>query len=128
MSYRAIVSFLTLVGLFAGSLFCHAQTTASCTFSTFNPPKGYVSPTPDGINNYDTIVGSVFTTPTPFTIVSHGLIRYSNGSMQVYNYPGATKTSLSRRNDSGVTVGYFTDSTGHRHGLVKYSKSAVSVT
>ncbi|MCU1297567.1 MAG: hypothetical protein JWO91_1845 [Acidobacteriaceae bacterium] len=128
MLYRRIISPLAAIGMFTASMFCHAQTTASCTFSTFNAPSGYVSAGPNGINNYDTIVGDVVTKPTQYTMYSHGLIRYSGGGTQVYNYPNAAETWLTKRNNNGVTVGYFTDSVGHRHGLVKNSSSVVQVT
>jgi hypothetical protein len=129
MSFRGIVFFIAIIGLFAAPLVCNAQTTASCTFSTFTPPSGYVSPAANGINDYGTIVGNVITQPTQYSMFSHGLIRYSNGSVQVYDYPNATETWLTRRNNSGVTVGYFRDrTTGHLRGLVKNSSTAVQIT
>ena len=106
---------------------CHAQTTASCTFSTFKPPSGYAAAGVNGINDSGTIVGSVTYQPAPYSMYSYGLIQYANGSMTVYKYPTSVQTWLTRRSNSNVTVGYFTDNTGQIHGLVKYSSSTATV-
>jgi hypothetical protein len=45
--------------VFAVATICGAQTTATCTFKTFQPPSGYSSASPAGINNNGTIVGTV---------------------------------------------------------------------
>ena len=128
MFFRGIAAPVLAMGLFAATILSHAQTTASCSYTTFQPPSGYLSPGPSGINGYGTIVGTVIIRPTQFTMFSHGLIRYSNGGMAVYDYPGAKETVLTRRNNAGVTVGYFFDSTYQRHGLVKNGAAAVEVT
>src|SRR5262249_30044809 len=56
-----------------------------------------------------------------------GLVRNPDGSMSTYHYPTPTpkNTFFTKRNDSGVTVGYF--GIDHSHGLVKSGSKVVKV-
>jgi hypothetical protein len=94
----------------AGASF--GQTLATCSLTKFNYP-GAVSTRPHGINRYGNIVGSATTTSgAPF-----GFIRYSDGTFKKVLVPNSSATQLMRRNASGVTVGFYQDSTGS-HGVV----------
>lgn len=124
-------SFLVAVFLLTMSLavpiFSNAQTNASCSFSTFSPPKGYSWPNPSGINDYGTIVGSLLSPPINTVSYGRGMVRYSNGAISTYNYPNAQDTFFSRRNDAGVTVGYYDTSHPYFHGIVLSGGKVVQV-
>jgi len=126
MSFRGIIRLSATISLLAVA-FCHGQTTASCTYSTFKPPHGYVGANLNGVNDHTAMVGTVIYEPNPYSLYYYGLIRYSNGNMNVYNYPNAVQTFLTRQNYAGVTVGYFEDGVGQFHGMVKSGKHAVVV-
>lgn len=105
---------LTLQGL------SFAQT-ASCTNWTTFTVNG--SPTvPNGINSWGTVVGQVDQQSGVF-----GFIRSSNSLSNTYKVPSSVATWFTRRNYSGVTVGYFLDSNARHHGLV-VSKSGTEAT
>lgn len=93
MKSRSYQVYSSVVALVFACLPGSAQTTASCTFTTFNPPGGgYSWPSPTGINNYGTQVGAVLSPPINTVLRWRGLVRYSGGAMTTYNYPGAQYT------------------------------------
>jgi hypothetical protein len=47
-----------------------------------------------------------------------GFIRYSNGAVKTYVAPNSVMTFLTRRNQLGVTVGYYRDVNYDSHGLL----------
>lgn len=104
----------------------HAQTAASCTFTYFQTPSPYnLSVQPRGINHYDTVVGAASSTTK-----WDGFIRYSNGSLKLFSAPGAASTWFTRRNSSGVTVGYSyaqINSSAPATGLILTSTSFASL-
>ena len=55
------------------------------------------------------------------------MIRYSAGSITTYNYPNAQDTWFSKRNNAGVTVGYYDTSGAHFHGIVLSGSKVVQV-
>jgi len=120
-----VIALSTLVFLFAAAS-ANGQTAASCTFTYFNPPSPYnASVQPSGINHYGTTVGAASST-TKWV----GFIRYSGGSVSLFSAPGATGTWLTRRNSSGVTVGYYykvNSSTAPATGLILTSTSFASL-
>jgi probable HAF family extracellular repeat protein len=78
-----------------------AQSQASCTFKSFGlevnlPDLGTMPWSPAGINDFETIVGSVSTPAADF-----GIIRWSGGGLT-----SVFATSLVDRNDSGITIGF----------------------
>src|SRR5947209_2733472 len=121
MKVRALFSVLASALLYTTVLVVgqrsEAQTTASCSFTTFRAPSGYSWPSPSGTNDYGTIVGSVLSPAINSVVYSRGLVRYSNGSMTTFNYPnkngvfeqitypGALATSASGINNYGTVVG-----------------------
>lgn len=84
--------------------FTHAQTQASCTFKLFKPAQ--IS---DGINDWGTTVGS---------LNGKAAIRYSGGSISSFLPPGAVGAKFLARNNSGVTVGQYTDKSGNGHSFM----------
>src|SRR5262249_17294403 len=68
---------------------CAAQTTAVCKFTTFKPPSGYFSASPEGINNHGTVVGAALFPINGFGFW-RGLVRNPDGSMSTYHYPTPT--------------------------------------
>jgi len=54
--------------------------------------------------------------------VSHGFVRYSNGSIVPFDAPGAAAagggTNVFVMNDSGAIAGYWGDANGNAHGFV----------
>jgi len=102
----AVGAFLVLAGLLA-----LAQSTASCTYTTFQYP-GSTGTTATGINDYNTVVG--------YTAVNGalvGFIRWANGTFTRVNVPGASRTRVFGRNNNGVSVGEFLDAQGV-HGFL----------
>ena len=59
---------------------------------------------------------------------THGILFNPLQGFVVYDYPGATFTSLNGINERGVVVGRYTDSSGIDHGIlakVKYGSAGV---
>jgi probable HAF family extracellular repeat protein len=76
-----------------------AQTQASCTFKLFplNPPGKNLSP--NGVNDYLTVVGQA--------AVDQGFTRFAGGGINYYSVPNSASTYLAARNDSGINVGVY---------------------
>ncbi len=111
-TFLVLVSALLL--LLSGTL-VNAQTTEPCTYTLFKYPGTTITSTSaNGINQYQTIVGSAQDqTGTVF-----GFIRYSNGTFKRVAVSGVYNTQLFRRNASGVTVGFYQSASGRKHGLL----------
>src|SRR5690242_20750195 len=131
MSHSRVLAFAAMIILgIAATVFSvadvHGQTAASCTFTYFQTPSPYnLSVQPSGINHYDTVVGAASSTTT-----WDGFIRYSNGSVKLFSAPGAASTWFTRRNSSGVTVGYYyaqISSSAPATGLILTSTSFASL-
>jgi len=116
MSARPIIFSGVLV--FA-SILCAGQTNATCDHWTF-----FKSFSASGINQWNTIVGSATESggTTGLPPVS-GYIRWANGGVQKYKFPGATETRFYKRNASGVTVG----DVDFNHGLIVTGSSATTI-
>lgn len=101
------------------SFLCQAQGTATCDHWTF-----FKSFSASGINRSNTVVGSATQSGgiPQFPPVS-GYIRWSNGGVEKYKFPGATETHFSKRNSSGVTVG----DVDFDHGLIVSGSSATTI-
>jgi hypothetical protein len=89
------------------------NTTASCTFKLFqlNPsdPSNPTISAVSSVNKWGTTVGD--------TIDSGGFVRYSGGFVKYFPL-GVYGTYFNARNDSGVTVGYYTDGSYHDNGFM----------
>ena len=96
------------------SLFCHAQTTATCDHWTF-----FKSFPPSGINRWNTVVGTGKLADGSIV----GFVRYSNGGVTTYKFPNASQTHFSKRNASGVSVG----DVDFNHGLIVTGSSATTI-
>ena len=124
-SFLSAIFLLTFLGV---STLSSAQTDASCSFTTFSAPKGYSWPSPSGTTDYGTIVGSIYSPPINSESFSRGMIRYSGGGITTYNYPNAQDTWFSRRNNAGVTVGYYdAGNPTNFHGIVLSGSKVVQV-
>jgi hypothetical protein len=88
----------------------------SGVFTTFVHPKSVYGTQLNGINKYDTTVGTYFDS----NHVYHGFRRYSNGSLVTLTYPGAVNTFANGINDSGTVVGSF-EGVGGSHGFIYHS-------
>ena len=112
--WTSLVFVSALVLLLSGTL-VYAQTTEPCTYKLFKYPGTTITSTSaNGINQYQTIVGSAQDqTGTVF-----GFIRYSNGTFKRVAVSGVYNTQLFRRNASGVTVGFYQSASGRKHGLL----------
>lgn len=112
------VSRITAFLFFFTSILGHAQT-ATCDHWTF-----FKSFSASGINRWNTVVGSATQSGgiPQFPPVA-GYIRYSNGAVTKYTFPGATETRFSKRNASGVTVG----DVDFDHGLIVSGSSATTI-
>jgi hypothetical protein len=116
MSARPILFSIVLV---FGSILCDGQTKATCDHWTF-----FKSFSASGINQWNTVVGSATESGgiPQFPPVS-GYIRWANGGVQKYKFPGATETRFSKRNASGVSVG----DVDFNHGLIVTGSSATTI-
>lgn len=86
-----------------------AQTQASCSFTTFNPPANDIYGFyPNGINHYNTVVGGVF---GPNQNQEQAYIRFSGGNVTLFQVPNSAWTFLTRRNLNGVSVGAYGSAT-----------------
>ncbi len=116
MSARPIVFSVVLV--FA-SILCAGQTKATCDHWTF-----FKSFSASGINQWNTVVGAATESGgTPQFPPVSGYIRWANGGVQKYKFPGATETRFSKRNAAGVIVG----NVDFNHGLIVTGSSATTI-
>ena len=116
MSARAIV--FSGVIVFA-SILCAGQTKATCDHWTF-----FKSFSASGINQWNTVVGAATESGgTPQFPPVSGYIRWANGGVQKYKFPGATETRFSKRNAAGVIVG----NVDFNHGLIVTGSSATTI-
>ncbi|HEY3929533.1 MAG TPA: hypothetical protein VGL89_14255 [Candidatus Koribacter sp.] len=85
---------------------------SQCTFTHIKIAGG-INPHGEGVNKYDTVVGSYTDSVTQ---QSRGF-RWSGGHSTTHNYPGAIATSFHANNDLGAIVGEYVDSKNQTHGL-----------
>lgn len=104
--------------LFFTSILGQAQTTATCDHWTF-----FKSFQASGINRWKTVVGSAQDGDGTGLPPVSGYIRWANGGVQKYKFPGATETHFSKRNAAGVTVG----DVDFDHGLIVTGSSATTI-
>lgn len=94
---------LVLSAVLAMSSVARAQTQASCAFSLFPlnlPNVGVVNLSPQGINDFGTVVGVA-----DFQSGSQaGFIRWANGGI-TFPMGKSSQSSLADRNDSGLSIG-----------------------
>jgi len=106
------------------SAFGYAQMAACTGWQTFKVSNEFNTGA-HGINQWDTVVGGTTgafgaTNPAP------AFIRYSDGNISKYVYQNHA-TAFWRRNSPGVTVGSYTDSSNHQHGIVVYNSSVATL-
>jgi hypothetical protein len=106
--------FLLAMLVLCGSAVSHAQITCS-NWSLFRAPSPWINFGAGGINQWGTVVGGV---SQSLSTITHGLVRWSNGSFDFYRVPHSIQTSFFHRSKLGVNVGYYTDSAYITHGLV----------
>ena len=100
----AVLAIATLAG---------AQSAANCKTTFISQPGNKYGLAPEGINQYNTIVGfSNQNAPTDF-------IRYNDATFGKITVPGAADTVAMRRNSSGTTVGYYVP-TGQTNAYYNY--------
>jgi hypothetical protein len=95
--FAALVAFAIPIVLFSAA---NAQTQAKCTFKLFKTPG-----TPNGVNDYGTVVGEAVTYTPSTGFIRKGFIRYSNGTVSYFQAPNAQATFFTARNNAGITVG-----------------------
>ncbi len=81
-----------------------------------------------GINDYGTVVGAAAKGGSPGQFV--GATVFSNRGTTFYSVPNSYNTSFSKRNDSGVEVGAYTDNNypqNNSHGFVLHGSTLVKV-
>lgn len=94
-------SILTSAVVLAIATLASAQSAANCKTTFISQSGNKYGLAPEGINQYNTIVGySNQNAPTDF-------IRYNDGTFGHITVPGAADTVAMRRNASGTTVGYY---------------------
>jgi hypothetical protein len=90
----------------------HAQTQASCQFTTFNirfslNSGGMLDLIPQGVNDYGTVAGSAYNNAD---LSVKGFTRFSGGGISYYQH-GSSDTSFTDRGNSGVNLGVYGSST-----------------
>jgi len=106
---RTVLGIAMVVGL--ASAIGLAQTTASCTYTTFLYP-GASNTYATGINDYNTVVGYASLNGKQI-----GFIRWANGGFTKVDI-GSIRTELFGRNNIGVSVGAYTDANGGGHAFL----------
>ena len=105
-SFQHFLVALAAVTCFAlSSALAHGQAVASCTFKLFQLPTG-TSFQANGVNDYSTLVGQVFPAAGS-SAPAKAFIHYSGGSDSYFSAPNAATTSMLARNNSGVSVGFY---------------------
>jgi hypothetical protein len=115
--------------LLFGASVCNAQTATCTNWRFFKAPAPWSGLSPKGINRWGTVVGVTYLPrigPAP-TFIKYGFVRYSDGSFKTYMAPNAVQTGFYRRNKLGVTVGFYSDSSGGTHGLAVSGTSQATV-
>ena len=109
-SHRSLCFSLTLSVLLLAmtTVTAQSQTQASCQFKLFQLPQDIAASSPNGINDYSTVVGLA----VDFGGGERGFTRSSGGVIRYYSAPNSQPTYRSytyftARNDSGVTVGNY---------------------
>jgi probable HAF family extracellular repeat protein len=110
MSRSSIATSLSLL-LILGSALANAQSTSSCT-TTIITVNATGQVTPLGINASGTVTG-IFS-DTGFA--SHGF-KWANGTGQLFDFPGASQTTLGAINNLGTAVGTLINSDGSSLGF-----------
>jgi hypothetical protein len=94
-----------------------SETQANCTFSTFQPPAGYTFSAITGIDLAGTVIGQVENTNTQQDIA---FTRTPDGTFTTYAAPNSYTTMWTKKNNVGVTVGWFQSALdGNIHGLIQ---------
>jgi len=121
---RKLATLLSFVVFVAGIV--HAQSSANCTFQTFNPPSNYIYGFyPNGINDQGTIVGEVW---GPSQNMGNAFIGTAKGNITVFDVPNASWTMFNRAN-AAAAVGAYGDGNAlpppgvGSNGLIYSSKS-----
>jgi hypothetical protein len=97
--------FATGMAFLLASAIGSAQTTASCTYTTFQYP-GANGTYATGVNDYNTVVGYASLNGKQI-----GFIRWANGGFTKVDI-GSVRTELFGRNNKGVSVGSYADTNG----------------
>lgn len=123
MKYRNLMA--CLAGVLLTATLSPAQTATCTNWTTFKLPSPWLRTLPGGINRYNTVVGYTYD-PGQNT---EGFIRYPDNTYKLYKAPNSSGTQLSRRNDQGVSVGTYWDTTSahHKHGIVVYQSNSATV-
>jgi len=125
---RLLSAAAVLLLLLSISPLSSAQTEASCQFHSLTAPSGSSFGEMTGINDYGTVVGAAAKGGSPGQFV--GATVFSTGGTTFYSVPNSYTTSFSKRNDSGVLVGAYTDNNypqNNSHGLVLHGSTLVKV-
>ncbi|HEY7354088.1 MAG TPA: hypothetical protein VH596_15080 [Terriglobales bacterium] len=124
MSVRISVLLVALLvfvsGYFTFAPDAQAQTQASCTFKIFQlNPTDSTNPgtNPNGVNDFDSVVGAAVSPPTS-TITEKAFVRFSGGGVSYFSPSGAISTQFYARNNSGVTVGDYSDGPFQNHAFM----------
>jgi uncharacterized membrane protein len=89
--------------------------TANCTFQPIPMPSNITKFQPTGINDYGNVVGGA---ESKTGQKYNGFIQYKDGNFKTFAFNGNLQTSFTKRNNHGVTVGYFLSPALRHHGMV----------
>ena len=93
---RALTLAICLVALPG---FVRAQTQASCTFKLFQLNPSGKNLSPNGVNDYSTVVGQAG--------ADQGFTRFAGGGITYYSVSNSASTYFAARNDSGINIGVY---------------------
>jgi probable HAF family extracellular repeat protein len=97
-----------------------AQAQASCTFKIFqlNPSDPNNPGTePNGVNDFASVVGAAVNPPAN-TVIQKAFVRFSGGGVNYFSPPDSISAQFYARNNNGVTVGDYADSSFHPHAFM----------
>jgi len=104
---------------------------ASCTFTLFLLDRSSPS-NPDfdgatGVNDWKTVVGEASDTFAQTPPFSKAFAHFFGGGTTYYSAPGAIRTRFNARNNHGVSVGTYTDSSAARHSFMLQGSTFTSI-
>ncbi len=129
-SAHVVLSRTTLAFVIASLVsLAHAQTQASCTFKLFalNPANPSAPLTNvNGVNDYSIVVGQAAEN-WGNGVTAKAFVRLSTGSVSYYSPSNSISSQFYARNDNGVMVGDYADTSFHSHAFIKQGSTVTPI-
>jgi hypothetical protein len=104
---------------------------AACTFKLFLLDRSSPS-NPDfdgatGVNDWKTVVGEASDTYRQTPPFSKAFVHYLGAGTTYYSAPGAIRTRFNARNNKGVSIGIYTDSSAAKHSFMLQGDTLIPI-